>query len=207
MRLRALFPFLTVPGLFLACSSGGGGSVSSGGGGPLTSVPGSKQISSLSDSEKRQFCTDVANWATHVVPGSNKPKCATQAYTSTSNTTDGAARRAACQQAYQQCLAEPSKNETFTSKDIDECVASPDLASCNATVGDLSSCYEAAGQILTSSYETYDSYCSSIQDDGGVKLPTPPTKATVPASCNKVQQTCPALFGKSQTDTGSGSGL
>jgi hypothetical protein len=199
MRLRALFPFLTVPALafFLACSSGGGGTVSSGGGGPLTSVPGSKQISTLSDSEKRQFCTDVASWYTRVVPGSNKPRCGTQAYTSTANTTDAQARRTACQQAYQACLGEPTKTEAFTSKDIDECVASSELASCNATVGDVSSCYQAAEQILTSSYDSYDSYCSSIQDDGGVQLPST-AKPAIPASCTTVQQTCPALFGKSQ---------
>mgnify|MGYP006883378672 CR=1 FL=1 len=111
-----------------------------------TSVPESKPIDELDEEEEQDFCEEASAWAEDVV-GNQLPTilCNSEAI-GLSVGADGSIDLAACKEARDSCLAEPSDIDIEGGDNL-QCDFS-EVESCGATVGEFSACFEEAAQLL-----------------------------------------------------------
>lgn len=110
-----------------------------------TSVPESKPIEDLDEDEQQTFCEEAKDWAQDVV-GDELPRllCNTEGITAAVGD-DGSFDLAACKAARDTCLSEPSE---FELDDEDLRCDFNEVESCDATVGEFSSCFEETARLL-----------------------------------------------------------
>jgi len=111
-----------------------------------TSVPESKPIDELDEEEEQDFCEEASVWAEDILLD-DLPRilCNTSAIGESAQG-DGTVDLAACQAARDACLEDPEVIEDLDADDL-QCNFEG-VESCDATVGEFSSCFEEAAQLL-----------------------------------------------------------
>ncbi len=109
------------------------------------SVPESKPIDDLDETEQQEFCDEARGWAQDVL-GDDLPTlmCNAEGITNAVGE-DGSFDLAACKAARDTCLSEPSDFD-FEDEGL-ECNFEV-VDSCDATVGEFASCYEEVAVLL-----------------------------------------------------------
>ncbi len=109
------------------------------------SVPESKPIEDLDEDEQESFCEEAGDWVQEVI-GDDLPKllCNSEGITA-GVADDGTFNLEACKAARNTCLSEPSE---FDLEDENlECNFEA-VDTCDATVGEFSSCFEETARLL-----------------------------------------------------------
>lgn len=110
-----------------------------------TSVPESKPVDDLDEDEQQTFCEEAQDWAQDVI-GDDLPRllCNSEGITAGVQD-DGGFDVATCKATRDSCLSEPSEielDEQNLECDFDA------VETCDATVGEFSSCFEEAARLL-----------------------------------------------------------
>jgi len=106
--IRWLFATAAVGGVIVACS-GGGGSIGSSG--PVTSLPESQDVATLTPGDQRTLCEDVGRYIQERLTPESTRSLGCSFAASIAGGFAAAQRqdaRAACQKAYDDCLAAPA---------------------------------------------------------------------------------------------------
>ncbi len=159
-------------------SEGGNG----GGGGSLEpSVDESKPIDELDESEEQELCEEAGRYAaSQIEPIRDELGCMTVALIAGVGL-GGDFDSAGCQQAYDDCLANPPEAlpGEMTTCDFSQ------SGECDATVGDYVACFEESIAITRSLVDSF----SCDAEGGGISEP-----ADSPA-CDALNEKCPGLAG------------
>jgi len=177
------------------CSSGTG---KGSGGGFSTSVPAGTKLTALTPAQAQQLCNDAAAYDQRVLGTTLCKQIGLEAAVflaafSSSPPAD-ADLQAACAQAYDGCL-HPDGGATTTSSTCDPTAVMSQPATCQATVGDFTTCVsdldaafqQSAASIPDCSALTAANIASYTSSDGGT------TTTTEPVSCSKISSTCNSM--------------
>ncbi len=174
--------------------TGTGGSGNNGGGAPFsTSVPAGTKLTSLSQTQAQQLCNDLDSYTSRTLApalckelGIESAVFAAAFATTPPSDSD---LQAACTQAYNACL-HPDGGTTTTNCDPTSLTGEP--STCQATVGDLTTCandqgaafQQASASIPSCATLTAASLAAFASADAGTSGPAEP------ASCAKFDSTC-----------------
>jgi hypothetical protein len=173
----------SVASVVIACS-GGGGSI--GGGGPVTSFPEGQDVASLSPADQQTLCDDVRRYLQErITPETTKPfGCAFTGWAaalSASRTQQDP--RAACQRAYDDCLARPAADGQSVT--VTELGRDCNVSRCRGVlVGDYAGCAREVVDAIGSYSFSCDMAASA--DAGTAPVPS----FTAGAACQRVQSSC-----------------
>lgn len=161
----------------------GGTSSVPGGGDFATSVPGSKPLGDLTPAEVDQLCDDLDAFYSSSGVASDLEEFSCRlggiiAAAFTGAETDEAAQ-AACQSAYDSCMAEPAETTS-------ECGEAS--ATCTATVAELAACTNDSRQFFRDATDELPACSELTVDDlaGG-----PGEESMAPPSCTTFEMKCP----------------
>lgn len=161
-----------------------GGSSSSGGGNFSTSVPGDKELGELTPAEVEQLCDDLGQFTEDldVAAATQEFSCRVAGLVASVSAPESEeSLRAACQVAYDECMASPPEPTT-----TEECSA-PD-ASCTATVDEFEAC-------MSDAKATFDELATALPSCEDLTLADLGSLAgeqpMAPASCTTFQEKCP----------------
>jgi hypothetical protein len=166
----------------IAACKGGGGSIASSG--QVTSLPEGQDVASLSPSDQQTLCEDVRRYFEEkITPESTKPFACSFAGFAAGASASRVQQdpRAACQKAYDDCLAQPVREgQTVT---VTELGKDCNVSRCTGVnVGD----YAACAREVVDAISAYSFSCTSAGTDAG-----PPTPSfTGSAACQRVQTSC-----------------
>lgn len=175
---------VSVLGLLVAATgcgdSDGGASKSSG-------VPASKPAAEVTDSEAVELCEWIQEQGATIDP-SEEEACTYVASSIAQNEAD-------CKAFVQQCLDAPQEEPAPDDEEDCSTASASDLGggTCTATVGEVESCFR---DIIAAQKDAFDS--ASCAKAGMAAEPA------MPASCTKLQTTCPGAFGDGSDDDGGG---
>lgn len=182
---------LTQSGLFAVCASFAltiacGGSDSGGGSGSgfSTSVPSSQKLGSLSAEDTTKLCADVKAYATSLSSQLKAVSCKTSGLLGAAFAdakTDSQAQ-SACKTAYDKCIAAPAQTSTDT--------CTPPPATCMATVGELTACFNDIPGYISSASNAIPS-CATLKLSDLMTTTDPTASLKEPASCTSYQAKCP----------------
>jgi hypothetical protein len=173
----------SIVGTVIACS-GGGGSI--GGGGQVTALPEGQDVASLSPADQQTLCEDVRRYfQERITPETTKPfGCSFAGWAAALS----ASRmqqdpRAACQRAYDDCLAQPPADGQSVT--VTELGRDCNISRCHGVlVGDYAAC---AREVV----DAIGSYSFSCDVASGTDAGTPPVASfTAGAACQRVQSSC-----------------
>lgn len=170
---------------FALCMACGGSDSSDGGGSFTTSVPRDQKLGSLSPADTAKLCSDVETYSKSLSAQLKSLTCKSAGLVAvfTASATTDAEARSACQTGYDKCLAAPAE-----STETDTCT--PPNASCTATVGELSACFDALPGYISSASNSFPS-CATLKLSDLTETTDTGETPTPPAACTTYEAKCP----------------
>lgn len=163
----------------------------------IDGVPASKALSELSEEEQASFCTYLGDTFEEMIGGDafKESMCLTMSASFAGFEADNEEDQvAACEENYEECMAEEEEPQDFDSDEI--CPSADELAGCTATMAEVDACYKAmiASQKEEAAKATQYT-CSELIIDGKMEELQGDENSGPPEECQAIQESCPAILG------------